>query len=290
MPGLSKRYSGMIFALVTACGLGAITTLAKVFYADGGDAITLMLVRLLVATLAFGLLLLLRRKSFQVARIHRRSLAMIGLFWSGGMICYLSAVETISVSIAVLIFYTYPLLVLAWSILRRRLPASLPLIALFAAAFLGLYLALSGSEIRLDFGGVLFALLASCGAAFTFIRGAHVAPTLSPLVMTFWINAAGLLLIAPLLLNGIAIPARPDGVIALALATLLYLVAILSQFEALARLPAARAAFLLNLEPVVSILLAHLVLQESLTMIQTSGVILVISVIILSLRFKPSST
>ena len=40
----------------------------------------------------------------------------------------------------------------------------------------------------------------------------------------------------------------------------------------------------------VSILLAHLVLQESLTIMQTSGVILVISVIILSLRFKPSST
>ena len=290
MPGLSKRYSGMTFALVTACGLGAITTLAKIFYAAGGDATTLMLVRLLVATLAFGLMLLLQRKSFRVSKMHRRSLAMIGLFWSGGMICYLSSVETISVSLAVLIFYTYPLLVLAWSILRRRLPASLPLILLFAAAFIGLYLALSGSEIRLDFGGVLFALLASCGAAFTFIRGAHVAPAMSPLVMTFWINATGLLLIAPLLLDGIAMPARFDGVIALAMATLFYLVAILSQFEALARLPAARAAFLLNLEPVVSILLAHLVLHESLNMMQASGVILVISVIILSLRFKPSST
>ena len=59
--------------------------------------------------------------------------------------------------------------------------------------------------------------------------------------MTFWINATGLLLIAALLLDGIAMPARPDGAIALALATLLYIVAILSQFEALARLPAARA-------------------------------------------------
>jgi drug/metabolite transporter (DMT)-like permease len=290
MPGISKRYSGMIFALVTACGLGAITTLAKIFYADGGNAVTLMLVRLLVATLAFGLLLLLRRNSFRVSKMHRRSLTMIGLFWSGGMICYLSAVETISVSLAVLIFYTYPLLVLAWSILRRRLPASLPLILLFAAAFIGLYLALSGSAIRLDLGGVLFALLASCGAAFTFIRGAQVAPAMSPLAMTFWINATGLLLIAPFLPDGIAMPASSDGVIALALATLLYLVAILSQFEALARLPAARAAFLLNLEPVVSILLAHLVLRESLNMVQASGVILVISVIILSLRFKPSST
>jgi drug/metabolite transporter (DMT)-like permease len=289
MPGLSKRHGGMIFALVTACGLGAITTLAKVFYDDGGDAVTLMLVRLLASTLVFGLLLACRRDSFRVARAQRTSLGMIGLFWSGGMICYLSAVETISVSLAVLIFYTYPLLVLAWSIFRRQLPPSPFLIALFMAAFYGLYLALSGSEIHLGFGGVLFALLASCGAAFTFIRGARVAPGLSPLVMTFWINATGLLLILPLLLNGVAMPATMQGMTALVLATLFYLVAILSQFEALARLPAARAAFLLNLEPVVSIVLARLVLDETLSLTQASGVILVITVIILSLRHKPSA-
>ena len=66
--------------------------------------------------------------------------------------------------------------------------------------------------------------------------------------------------------------------------------AILSQFQALARLPAARAAFLLNLEPVVSILLARLVLGETLDAPQAAGVILVISVVILSLRFRPSAT
>jgi len=289
MLGLSKRYSGMIFALVTACGLGAITTLAKIFYTDGGNAITLMLVRLFVSTLVFGLLLFVRHERFTVARAQRLPLLLIGLLWSGGMICYLIAVESLSVSLAVLIFYTYPLLVLAYSIITRQLRTSPALIGLFIAAFVGLYLALSGSEIRVGISGVLFAALASCGAAFTFIKGARVAPTMSPLLMTFWINAAGLLLIGPMLLDGIAMSAATDGMIALALATLFYLVAILSQFEALARLPAARAAFLLNLEPVVSILLARLVLDESLNLVQASGVILVISVIILSLRFKPAT-
>jgi len=289
MLGHSKRYSGMIFALVTACGLGAITTLAKIFYTDGGNAITLMLVRLFVSTLVFGLLLFVRRERFTVARAQRLPLLLIGLFWSGGMICYLVAVETLSVSLAVLIFYSYPLLVLAYSIISRHLRASLALVGLFFAAFTGLYLALSGSAVRVDINGVLFAALAACGAAFTFISGARVAPTMSPLLMTFWINAAGILLIAPMLLDGIAMSAATGGMIALALATLLYLVAILSQFEALARLPAARAAFLLNLEPVVSILLARMVLGESLSLVQASGVIVVISAIILSLRFKPSA-
>ena len=87
----------------------------------------------------------------------------------------------------------------------------------------------------------------------------------------------------------LALPDATAGILALSLATLFYLVAILSQFEALARLTAARAAFLLNLEPVVSILLASLVLNETLSLIQVSGIILVISVVILSLRFNPQS-
>ena len=253
------------------------------------DTLSLMLVRFCVATLVFGLLLLVRRDRFKVPQAQRLPLALIGMLWSGGMIFYLLAVESLAVSLAVLIFYSYPLLVLAYSTITGRLKASPFLIGLFIAAFAGLYLALSGSAVRVDLKGVLLAALAAGGAAFTFICGARVAPTMSPLLMTFWVNAAGLLLIAPLMIDGIARHAATTGTMALALATLLYLIAILSQFEALARLPAARAAFLLNLEPVVSILLARLVLDENLSLLQASGVLLVISVIILSLRYRPTS-
>ena len=120
MFNLSKRNSGVIFALLTACGLGAITTLAKIFYADGGNALTLMLIRTVASTLVFGLLLLIRQDSFRVDPALRTSLVALGIFWSGGMVCYLVAVETISVSIAVLIFYFYPLVVLAYSIASRQ--------------------------------------------------------------------------------------------------------------------------------------------------------------------------
>jgi drug/metabolite transporter (DMT)-like permease len=289
MIDLAKRNSGMLFALITACGLGAITTQAKVFYADGGNALTLMLARFLVSTLVFGLLLMVRRDRFRVDSRQRLPLISLGVVWSGAMIFYLLSVETISVSLAVLMLYFYPLLVLAYSIIKRQLKPSAGLIALFCIAFIGLYLALSGGRITVDFNGLLFAALASCGAAFTFICGARVAPAMSPLLMTFWINAIGLMMIIPMMVDKLVLPTASEGIIALCLATVFYLVAILSQFEALARLPAARAAFLLNLEPVVSILLARMVLDESLSLVQTSGVILVISVVIMSLRFKPAS-
>ena len=281
-----KSYSGILFALITACGLGSITTQAKIFYADDGNALTLMLTRFVASTLVFGLIVMLQRKSFAVESAHRRSLLMLGLVWSGSMICYLLAVERISVSIAVLLLYLYPLLVVAYATLTRQLKPTPPLIAIFVAAFVGLYLALSGGEVRVNLLGILLGTLAGCGAAFTFVCGARVAPKMSPLVMTFWINATGLLMILPLMPGELRFSASASGAIALGLATLLYLVAILSQFQALARLSAARAAFLLNLEPVVSILMARMLIGEQLNLLQYSGVLLVISMVILSLRFR----
>ena len=112
MKRLSASYLGMAFALLTACTLGAITTQAKLFYADGGNALTLMLARFAASTLVFGLLIGLARQGFGVAREQRLSVALLGLVWSGAMICYLLSVESISVSLAVLILYFFPLLVL----------------------------------------------------------------------------------------------------------------------------------------------------------------------------------
>ena len=290
MPQTIKPYLGIVFALITACGLGAITTQAKLFYAEGGNALTLMLVRFVASTLLFGLFLLLRRTSLRVERRQRLPLSLLGIVWSGAMICYLLAVETISVSLAVLIFYFYPLLVLAYSVVYGQVKATAAQLALFCAEFAGLYLALSGGTITLNPLGILFAALASSGAAFTIISGARIAPTMSPLLLSFWVNLVGLLLIVPLIVGNFVMPTANAGILALGLATLFYLVAILSQFEALARLPAAQAAFLLNLEPVVSILLASMVLNETLSLVQVSGVVLVISVVILAIRFKPTST
>jgi drug/metabolite transporter (DMT)-like permease len=282
--------TGVIFALLTAAGLGAITTQAKIIYADGGNAMTVMFTRFLISTLVFGLLLAIKQRSFKVDRPLRLPVATVGAVWSGAMICYLLSVESISVSLAVLLLYTYPLLVLAYSILRKQLLPSAPLILGFFIAFLGLYLALSGGEIKLNTTGLLLALIAGLGAAFTFIKGAQIATRLNPLVITFWINVIGLVMIVPLVYAQFSLPTSTKGLLSLGAATLFYVIAILCQFQALARLPAATAAFILNLEPVVSILLASFILKEQLTNLQWLGVVLVISVLLAAVRFKPRMT
>lgn len=275
---------GIFLALVTAVCLGSITTQAKLFYTEGGNAMTLMLTRFFFSTLVFGVILLIRRQSFQVIQGNRGGVFAVGSVWSAAMIFYLLSVETISVSAAVLILYFYPILVLIFAIFKGQLPPSLRIISLFLLAFCGLYMALSGEELSLEINGLVFAILACFGAAFTFVKGASVAPMLSPLVMTFWVNFIGLLMILPLVYTSFSLVTSSQGISALAIATAFYIVAILSQFQALARLPASTAALILNLEPVVSILLAVFILNEQLGYIQWLGVVVVISVLTLSLR------
>ncbi len=131
MDGLANLKRGAIYALAAAAGLGAVTTQAKFVYADGGNALTLILWRFAISSVAIGIVILVKRYSFKIDREYRRSTLLLGVIWSGAMICYLLSIETISVSLAVLILYSYPVLVLLVSLLQGILKPSLALVGVF---------------------------------------------------------------------------------------------------------------------------------------------------------------
>jgi drug/metabolite transporter (DMT)-like permease len=281
MKGKVFSGSGVLLALIAATGLGAITTQAKIIYADGGNALTMMLWRFVISTIVIGVIVLARKQKFQIDPQHKKSALMLGLIWSGSMICYLMSVETISVSLAVLILYSYPLLVMLVSLATGRMRLTYSVIGAFTLAFIGIGLMLGGGEIRIHPLGIGLAVLAASGAAYTFLKGSEVAPKLDPFVLTFWINLVGVFMILPLVWNQFSMPRSSVGLWCLGGATLCYVVAIVAQFGALARMAAAKAAFIFNFEPVVSILLALLILSESLSGIQWVGAAVVVCVLFL---------
>ncbi len=272
---------GTLYALIGAFGLGAVTTQAKLVYADGSNAMTLMFWRFVISVIIIGAMLLIRRQSFVLEKPWRFSAFMLGLIWSGSMIFYLKSVETISVSLAVLILYSYPILVLLVSMISGKTRVSGFTIGVFLLAFAGIALMLGGGNISANTTGILFAFLAACGAAYTFISGSHVASKINPVALTFWVNATGLILIMSLIPNQFQMPASLSGLVFLGGATLCYVVAILGQFQALAVIPAAKAAFIFNLEPFVSIMLAVTILNESLSITQWAGAVIVLTVLFL---------
>ena len=281
---------GILFALLTAVSFAGLTTLAALYYSDGGNVLTFLLFRFAFAALV--LLAILRPRALpEIPRKRFLQLLALGLCWSLSITCYLASVHYIAVGIAALILYTFPILVLAMSLAARELDSSAALWAVFLTAFAGLTLMLLPALGEFHRIGLLFAFAAATLFAATFFTGARISRGLSARVIVLWITLVGLALIAPAvwLSGAFAMPATTNGWIYLGSATVLYLIGIVSQFSALARAGAAQVSMVMNTEPVVSVALAAVFLGERMSPLQWLGAAAVLAALLCSHRVMSAS-
>ena len=104
---------------------------------------------------------------------------------------YLSSVFYISVSLAVLLLYTYPLMVgIASPLLGRERMTWVKALCLIGA-FAGLVVASSEGFGALDWRGIAFALAAAGSLAFIALWGGSAMSRAHPFVMNAWMNFMG---------------------------------------------------------------------------------------------------
>lgn len=207
--------------------------------------------------------------------------ALFGLGVTSAMVGagYITAVGFIPVGVAVLVFYTYPLIVLAVSpFVDGKRPTALGLVA-FALAFAGVALAVGPGFERLDPRGLALAATASLGAAAQAFLAAR-APGGGGLATVFWAQAtmipigAGL----ALALGGPSPEAAwraAAGPVAITIA--LYMAAYMLHIFGMRRVSAAAAGMIFCLEPAAAIAGAALLLGETLTPAQYGGAALVLA-------------
>ncbi len=290
-PAPSRLFrSGVLFALLTALSFGGLTTLANLYYQDGGNVMTMLLFRFGFATLA---LLVLARGHLRPPTPARRfgGVLTVGVAWSLGVTCYLGAVHYIEVGIAALILYTFPVIVLILSLAARELRSTVALWAVFLTAFGGLGIMLLPSIGRFDPIGLLLAFGAAALFALTFFLGARLSRAVPARSMALWVTVVGLGITAPVvcLSDALALPRSDHGWLWLVAATALYLGGILCQFSALARARAAQMSMVMNLEPIVSVALGAWILGERLTPLQWLGAGAVLGALLLSQRVMQKS-
>ena len=281
---------GILFALLTAVSFAGLTTLATLYYRDGGNALTFLLFRFAFAALV--LLAILRgRANPKLPRKRFLKLLALGACWSLSITCYLASVHYIAVGIAALILYTFPVLVLVMSLAARDLRPSAALWAVFLTAFAGLALMLLPALGEFHRAGLLFAFGAATLFAVTFFSGARFSRGLPVRMMVLWITLVGFTLIAPAVWfsGAFALPGSAAGWIYLCAATVLYLIGIVSQFSALARISAAQMSMIMNVEPVISVALAVVFLGERMSALQWLGAAAVLAALLCARRVLPQS-
>lgn len=283
--------AGMALAAVGAGSYGVITTFSRLSYEAGGTPWTVVLIRFLAGTGFFGCLLLLKGGRFAVPAAELPRLLLVGAGYAAMTFGYLSAVAFIPVSLAALIFFTFPLMVAALSRRVEGRPLSAAETCLYPLAFLGLALAIGPSLGTLDWRGIALALFGAAGSATIFLSSGPAVARLGLLPLAFHSSLFGGLMVtlAYLILGQALFPATPLGWTGLGGATLFYLLAVAAQLMAIGLRGAAGSAIVFNLEPLVSIGCAALLLGERLTLLELCGAGLVLASILAAAWRRPTA-
>jgi drug/metabolite transporter (DMT)-like permease len=197
-------------------------------------------------------------------------------------VCYLSAVAFIPVAVAVVVFYTYPVVIVLASPLIEGTRLTPTLLGVVALALTGVVLVVGPAVSDLDWRGLALALLASLATATQFFAAAR-SPRTGVYAKVFWIHV---LVLPSAALIGFAAGhlAPPSNMLlapyAVAMTIGGYVFGFVLQFMALVRIPAVAAGIIFCAEPVVAALSSTVILGEPLSPLQWAGGALVLTAIV----------
>lgn len=281
MPSSDSRSSadtvrGALLVALSASAFGAMAIFGRYAYAGGTDVLGLLTLRFVIG----GTLLaaVARRKGvlWPRGRTLWGIVAMGALGYVGQSLCYFIALEHAQASLVALLLYLYP----AFVTLLAALWLAERLTRVKAAA---LVLCLAGSALMVGGGhgeplGIALSLAAAVVYSLYIVAGARITRGIDPLATTaiVCLSAAAVFSCVSIVrtVSGApphwpATPAAWAAVAAIALVSTV--TAMLAFFAGLARLGAARTSMLSTLEPVVTVLLAAILLGERLTLLQWCG-------------------
>ena len=278
----SRHWTGSAITILGATTFGLVTTQSRLAYDGGSNTLTVVLLRSTAFALLFGAVLLLRRRRAPLTRsgfIATLWMAALLLIMSAG---YLGAVAYIPVSLAALIFYTFPFYVAILASLTGREPMTRAKAAALIVAFAGLVLALGPSFDVLNWRGIACGLAGALAMGITVTFGGAVMRQNDALLVNTCTNAWAALVLGAYMAaaGGLALPTTGLGWFGIVGATLCYTVAFSAWLLSLRMVDPIRVAILFNFEPVVTITAAWIVLSERLGPLQLLGGALVIAAIV----------
>jgi drug/metabolite transporter (DMT)-like permease len=271
--------------LSAACYAG-LSILGKLAFAAGLSLTGMLSLRFGGAALVLGaMLLILRRPLFAGARTMGRLFLLGALLYAPQAALFFTGLQRLPASIAVLLLYVYPVLVAVfdWA-LNRRLPDRRTLLAL-GIAMVGVVLTLyPQAAMRVDPVGALLVLGSATGLAIYIVLSEGATQGVGARAGGMWIvlGAGVSFTLAGGATGTLDWPhAIGEPVLILALIVVGTVLPVTLFLAGVARVGPTGASLLSTLEPVFTVALSVIVLQESLATMQAIGGALVMAAAIL---------
>ncbi len=279
----SGQLTGILLVLVSCAAFALSPTAARFAFDDGANTLTVATLRAAVGVLMLVGLIAVTRDSFRLPREAWRPSLAAGALSAVVGYGFVGAVAFIPVGLALLVFFTHPLLIAALWHLQGRERITPRKLVLALVVLVGLGLAIGTAFEGLDPRGIALAALASVAvtAMISFSARARQIAGSAQINLLVAVVSVGLTGGVTTALGMWALPAGAAGwlgVVGAGLGTTLGLLTFLASFRYVSPV---RATMLSNMEPLFGILFAMVLLGEMLAAAQWLGVAMVVAGLVL---------
>jgi len=275
--------TGLALALLAGVFLGSAVAVARFAYDGGASGIVVASVRSILMTALMAGLLLLNGRSLALPRKLVPLALFNGLLMSAMTYGNIGAVEFISVGLAALLFFTFPVIIAVIVTVLRIEPTSPLKLFSIVFAFVGLAMMLGSSVGDSDWRGVVFSLVAAFATAINAVLVARFFREINVFLMTFHFSwtALTVLVLIGIFLADVRFPVTAGGWGGVFGVAALQASAMPMYLYSISRIGALKSGMATNVQPLVSIGEAWVLFDEILGALQALGGVLVLGSILL---------
>lgn len=278
---------GTLLVLGAAAGFGTIGIFGELAAAVDLRLSTLLVTRFALATVVVIVLGRLRGWAVPRTRSEVATTVVLGVVYTGLSLCFFISLRYLTAGLATIVLYTYPVMVFVIAVIFLRETVSLGKIVALAIVLAGVSLIVDADAAGAEPIGVGLALgAAACYAVYT-TGSRRLVSSLAPRALMLGVLVGTTLSIAGygVLTGGVGLPRGVDEwAIVLGLTLVGTIAPLLLFYEGVARLEASRVGVISTVEPVVTVTLGAVLLDEPVTPALVGGGLLVLGGVLLVQR------
>ena len=279
------RLVGVFLIAVSASCFGAMAIFARLAYEAGTDPITVLFLRFTIAGIFMVTVIAVKGITFPRGRTLVSLTLMGGLGYVGFSLAFFTALTMAPAGLVAILLYLYPAFVTILAIVFLKKQITILKFVALSMTFAGTVLIVglesgSGQILGIVLGitaAVLYSIYIVVGSQVILNAGAFPASTIV-------IISAGVIFSGVVAVKGVQFPATLIGWISVfGIALVSTALAIVTFFAGLKKIDPASASMISTLEPVITIVLAVVILGETMTIPKIlGGIIILVAVVLLA--------
>ncbi len=285
---------GIVYVVASATAFGAMAILARIAFATGVDVVTLLALRFAIAAAAMLIIARSRGVSLPTGSTLGALILLGAVGYGGQAASFFTALTLAPAGLVALLLYLHPAFVAVLAAVFLHENVTVAKLAALTMALTGTALTIApalGDGSRIAMGpavaaGIGFAVAAATFYAVYIIVGSWLGRRVGSLAMSaVVIVSAAAVFSAAAIIRGPQWPHAAAGWVAVvAIALVSTVAAITLYFAGLARIGPTRAATLSTVEPLVTVTLAAILLDEMIAPLQLAGGALILAAVVVLAR------